>query len=93
MTDILKERDERGHHIVPYPTSLKRGSNSTAYLLARLERDRPDLASRVQSGELTVRTAALEAGIARDSTPLDDLRLAWKKATTRERATFRSETA
>jgi hypothetical protein len=35
---------------------------SSAYNLARLHRDRPDLAARVEAGELSPHAAALEAG-------------------------------
>jgi hypothetical protein len=35
---------------------------TAAYFLARLERERPDLAARVRTGELTAYGAAIEAG-------------------------------
>jgi len=41
---------------------LKGGGTSRAYALARLDRDRPDLAQRVLSGELSANAAAIEAG-------------------------------
>ena len=40
--------------------SLKYGS--AAYWLARLRRDRPDLAERVTAGELSINAASIEAG-------------------------------
>ena len=42
--------------------NLKGGGTSRAYALARLDRDRPDLAQRVLSGELSANAAAIEAG-------------------------------
>jgi hypothetical protein len=70
------------------PGTLKRGSNSATYLVARLARDHPALAARVRAGELKAKTAARQAGIVRDKTPLEQLRHWWKKAMPDERATF-----
>jgi len=42
-------------------TTPKRGRGA-AYLLARLRRDRPDLAERVTAGELSINAASIEAG-------------------------------
>ena len=42
--------------------NLKGGGTSRAYVLARLDRDRPDLAQRVRNGELSANAAAIEAG-------------------------------
>lgn len=39
------------------------GKNTKVHWIARLDRDRPDLAARVRSGELKAKTAAREAGI------------------------------
>lgn len=39
-----------------------RGSNSRAYILDRLDRDDPELATRVRSGELSASAAAIKAG-------------------------------
>jgi hypothetical protein len=38
--------------------NLKSGGTSRAYVLARLDRDRPDLAQRVRNGELSARPAS-----------------------------------
>lgn len=43
--------------------SLKSHGTARRYTVARLERDRPDLASRVKAGELSANAAAIEAGI------------------------------
>lgn len=39
-----------------------RGGNNGAYTMARLKRDRPDLAARVEAGALSANAAAIEAG-------------------------------
>lgn len=67
------------------------GGNSRAYSIARLKRDRPDLADMVIAGELSANAAAVEAGFRKRDTPLDALRRAWGKATEDERATFMTE--
>ena len=64
---------------------------STAYTLARLDRDRPDLLERVKSGELSAHAAAIEAGFRKRPTGIQLLRAAWRKATADERATFLAE--
>jgi hypothetical protein len=56
--------------------NLKHGGTGASYLAARLERDRPDLAARVEHGELSAHAAAIEAGF-RERTitvPLDPVR-------------------
>jgi hypothetical protein len=53
--------------------TLKRGSNSAAYLQARLRRDAPEVADALERGEIkSARAAAIEAGII---TPLPSLQL------------------
>ena len=49
----------RGHKTDSDTTRLDRGAT---YALRRLKRDRPDLAERVMSGELSANAAAIEAG-------------------------------
>jgi hypothetical protein len=46
------------------------GGNNINYTLARLRRDRPDLAKRVAAGELSANAAAIEAGFRRRSITL-----------------------
>jgi hypothetical protein len=46
--------------------TISRGSNSTDYLAARLERDAPDLAAEVKAGRKKIRDAAREAGFVKD---------------------------
>lgn len=69
-------------------SSLGRGA---AYIIAKLKRDRPDVAERLAAGEFrSARAAAREAGLVREH-PLTDLRRAWKRASEAERDTFRAE--
>lgn len=42
-----------------------RSSDTAAYVIARLNRDRPDLAEKVRVGELSANAAAIEAGFRR----------------------------
>lgn len=66
--------------------------NSTAYLVRRLKRDRPDVAEALARGEYrSARAAAKAAGIVRDPSPLDLLRRAWKRASKKEREAFMDE--
>jgi hypothetical protein len=74
----------------------KRDSNATSfgrgteYRLARLERDRPDLAAKVRAGTLKAFTATRQAGWIKTKTPLEHLQHWWRKATPSDRATFRT---
>jgi hypothetical protein len=63
--------------LAPSPSS---GGMCATYTLARLRRDRPDLAAQVEAGELSAHAAAIEAGFRRKPTPPDELRRAWAKA-------------
>ena len=71
--------------------SLKQHGNDKNYTLARLHRDRPDLAARVESGELSANAAAIEAGFRKKQTPLMRLQSAWKAADVDERQEFVSQ--
>jgi hypothetical protein len=54
----------RGQQV--YNVNLKsKGGNRRAYILARLARDRPDLAARVESGEMSAHAVAVELGWAK----------------------------
>lgn len=65
--------------------------NSTAYTIARLDRDRPELAEKVKAGEMSANAAAIEAGFRKRQTPLDLLRSAWRRASKPEREAFIAE--
>jgi len=71
--------------------SFSNFGNSRAYILARLDRDRPDLADKVVAGELSANAAAIEAGFKKKPSPLDALTAAWRKASAEERAAFLRE--
>jgi|HubBroStandDraft_4_1064222.scaffolds.fasta_scaffold05822_9 hypothetical protein len=52
------------------PTAGRR--STAAYFLARLDRDRQDLAARVRNRELTANAAAIEAGFRKPQLTLPD---------------------
>lgn len=59
------------------------------YWVARMKRDRPDLIERLEEGEFpSVRAAAIEAGIVKVKTELEQLQHWWEKAGPGMRATF-----
>jgi len=73
----------------PDNVRLKDWGNSSAYTIARLQRDNPELHERVVSGELSANKAAIEAGFRKPPlTPLESLLKAWEKATEEERTQF-----
>ena len=53
------EKDKNG---VDNVNSVSKGGNSPTYALRRLKRDRPDLARKVEVGELSANAAAVMAG-------------------------------
>lgn len=65
-------RDEKGHFVA----DRSKGSNynlrgtTAEYTLARLDRDRPDIAARVRAGELSANAGAIEAGFRKPPEPL-----------------------
>lgn len=64
--------------------TLIRGNQRT-YTLARLHRDRPDLAEKVEAGELSANAAAIEAGFRRKLTRVERMQREWNNATPKER--------
>ena len=69
-----------------------KGGTNIAYTLARLDRDRPDLAERVRAGRLSANAAAVAAGCrGRQNDPLIVLRRAWARATPEQRTAFLEE--
>lgn len=65
--------------------------NTKQYAIRKLRKDRPDLHARVMAEEITPHAAMVEAGFRKKSTPLEQLRKAWKKATPDEREAFMAE--
>jgi len=90
-THPLPENGENQH-------SEKRGSyvirpsthgTSADYLARRIARDRPDILERMKAGEYrSVRSAAKDAGIVREKTPIEQLQHWWQKASEEERTMF-----
>lgn len=67
-------------------------SRDAAYWRHRIERDHPEIAARLDSGEISsVRAAAVVAGLIREPTGLMQLRRAWRRAGAEERAAFMAE--
>lgn len=56
--------DRRSENNQVRNTNLKTQTDTSSYKLARLQRDRPDLAEKVLDGELSAHAAAVEAGFA-----------------------------
>jgi len=80
--------DHRGQLDISSCQPSRQGGTSREYTLARLKRDRPDLAELVIGGAMSANAAAIEAGFRRRDTPVDTLCRAWGKATATERAAF-----
>jgi hypothetical protein len=72
---------ERGFDIIK-PSS--KGGTSAEYLAARIKRDAPEIAARIDSFP-SIRAAAKAAGIIKDRAPLDVVRQVWGKADVTER--------
>ena len=69
------------------------GPDTRERLLRRLARDHPKILAQFERGEFpSARAAGIAAGIVKVPTVLDQLRKLWKKATPREKRSFRSET-
>jgi hypothetical protein len=67
----------------------KSGGTSSAYLLARIKRDAPDIFEAVEHGEYrSARAAAKAAGIIHEPTPLDYLHRYWRKVSPEDRLRF-----
>src|SRR5262245_47111748 len=76
-------RPKKGTNIVP----LSKGGNDRN--VARIARDRPDILRVKKDAEFkSVRAADIKEGIVKATTPLVDMKRAWKKATKREKEEF-----
>jgi hypothetical protein len=66
-------RDEKGRFLPSEtkPDNISFGT-STRYTLARLDRDRPDLAAKVRAKEITANAAAIQAGFRRPTVTMTD---------------------
>jgi hypothetical protein len=65
--------------------------NSRAYRLDQLKRKAPALYERVLNKELSENRAAIEAGLQKRVTALDQLNRAWRRASAAERDVFRAQ--
>jgi len=81
------QHSEGGNNI----TSTKQRGTSKEYVVARLDRDAPELAAKVRAGGISANAAAIEAGFRKKPTGIDRLRSAWKAATPSERRAFLKE--
>ena len=71
--------------------SLKHG-NSARYLVAKLKRDAPEIATRLAAGEFrSARAAAIAAGLVVPLGAFERLMREWRSATKSERARFLRE--
>lgn len=68
-----------------------KGGNRGSYLAARIKRDRPDIAERVEAGEFpSMRAAAIAAGIIRQKSIVEKALALVKKMTEAERLEFKA---
>jgi hypothetical protein len=73
-------------------SQVSAGSTHADRIVARLKRDRPDIAERLAAGEFkSARAAAIAAGMKVGQSPLQALRSQWKKASAEERQAFLKE--
>ena len=76
------------------PHEKAKAGNRSAYLVARMARDRPDILERMKAGEFaSVREAAREAGIIREVSLVEQVLRLWQKATPEERQAIREQLA
>jgi hypothetical protein len=66
-------------------------STATIYRQRRLKADHPDLWEQVEAGEKSTHAAAIEAGIVKVPSVLEQLRKLWAKATDADRRAFMDE--
>lgn len=84
----LTQEEKANGHIVPIKSDGAHG-NAADYLARRIKRDAPEVFSRLEQGEYrSVRAAAIDAGIVRVPTALQELQRIWRKASVEERRAF-----
>ena len=72
-------RPKKGENLDTVKVNHK-GGNGTGYTLRRLARDAPEMLDRIESGELSVNAAAIQAGIRKKPTPEEVCLKAFRKA-------------
>jgi hypothetical protein len=95
QAEPLQEFGEAGPgrgHVPPHKRPpLPRGMTK-AYLVARIARDHPAILERMKAGEfVTVRQAAIAAGIMKNPTRLEHFQKLWRNANNEERETIAVE--
>lgn len=90
--EAMKHQGKRNdlHHNIMEVDEQKQGT-SRAYTLSRLQRERPDLYSRVVAEELSANAAAIEAGWRPKPSNLQRLISLWAKCSPSERQQFLSQ--
>jgi hypothetical protein len=78
MKDLAEQADKGAYG------TYRRGSNNVSYLARRLNRDRPDIAARIDDFP-SMRAAAIAAGIIKPPEPLDVFQRLWAKMLPEER--------
>jgi len=81
----MKEQGAR-NDLRSNPTEVIRNDRGKAYMLDRLQRERPDLFERVKAGELSANAAAIAAGFRKKPTPMQIMLKLLPKLTAAERA-------
>ena len=76
-------KEERHDNII---TSSQ--GTSRSYTVSRLQKQRPDLFAEVKAGKLSANAAAIKAGFRKQTTPLEQLLRAWRKASPQDRREF-----
>jgi hypothetical protein len=92
---LIKTNQGRPKKDNSYGANIKAAGTSATYYIARIKRDRPDIAERLANGEFrSVAAAAKAAGIKiKDSRakPLINLRYWWRKCSNEQRQSFLTE--
>lgn len=86
--EVGNGRQRRSYNITP---TSDRGTDRT-YLASRIARDHPKIDARLKAGKFrSIRAAAIEAGIVKIKSTLEQLQSLWAKATPQERRAFLKE--
>jgi hypothetical protein len=88
-----KGRPKKGEGKGDNDVTFSGRGNSAIYTLARLDRDRPDLAAQVRSGRLSANAAAIEAGFRKKPPSPSSLYLYTKPKRRNDRRPVRSKAA
>jgi hypothetical protein len=81
-------RPKKGEDNPVHAQDIQHGTGNRAYVLARLRRDDPDLAARVERGELSANAAARAKGWRKPADAYRELVRWWERADRRQRDAF-----